>query len=422
MQTNNFRVYALIVLFTGSVFSCATKQSSLNYDNVKDAEQIIVYGEANRFAAWPANNGAFVLEGNEILVGFTEAPYVLKQNDHNIGDPMTSWLARSLDGGASWEAFDPVNYVGDFGNEPELKILEGPINFEAPRFVMRIVGTAYHGADDPRGHFFFSYDAGITWNGPFGFGDLLHHPEIEKYGLGEITPRTDYVITGKNECLFFLSAREMGEFGTDRLFCLKTVDGGRTFDFMGWIVKPFKEEELGETFKLQLYKDESKNPYATQCRAVMSQTFEMESGKLLSVMRRKYVPEEGKSKNWVDAYASLDGGKTWSFQSKVGDAGNGNGNPPALGITTDGRLCAVFGERKYGTIQMAYSSDEGKTWTEPLILIDEFWSEDMEYNDLGYPRVVSRSDGKMVAIYYYSTKEQLHHIHATIWDPTLIIK
>jgi hypothetical protein len=38
---------------------------------------------------------------------------------------------------------------------------------------------------------------------------------------------------------------------------------------------------------------------------------------------------------------------------------------------------------------------------------------------LGYPRVVTRSDGKMVAIFYYSTKESLHHIHATIWDPDL---
>ena len=52
-----------------------------------------------------------------------------------------------------------------------------------------------------------------------------------------------------------------------------------------------------------------------------------------------------------------------------------------------------------------------------MILIDDFWSEDMEYNDLGYPRVLTRSDGKMVAIFYYSTKNYLHHIHATIWDP-----
>ena len=412
-------IYFWLIAILSVTNSFAQNKKPLSYKHVKDAKQVIVYFQENRFAAWPANNGAWLIDGDEILVGFTEAPYKLKKNDHNIGHPLSSWLARSLDGGETWKAFNPENYVGDFGNQPELKTPEGPIDFNSPSFVMRIVGTAYHGAKDPRGHFFYSYDGGISWKGPFGFGDLLNHSEIKKYGLEEITPRTDYVVIGKNECLFFLSAREKGKFGTDRLFCLKTVDGGKTFEFMGWIVKPFMEDEIGETIKVPLYKDEDKNPYATQCRAVMSQTFELQNGKLLSVMRRKYVLKDGKPKNWVDAYASTDGGKTWTFQSKVGDAGDGNGNPPALGVTSDGRLCAVFGERKYGTIQMAYSSDEGKTWSEPMILLDDFWSEDMEYIDLGYPRVVTRSDGKMVAIFYYSTKNYLHHIHATIWGPEL---
>jgi len=39
----------------------------------------------------------------------------------------------------------------------------------------------------------------------------------------------------------------------------------------------------------------------------------------------------------------------------------------------------------------------------------------MEYNDLGYPRVFKRSDGKMIAIFYYSTREAQGQIHATIW-------
>lgn len=407
-----FIPFALLLMF-----SCNKQVKKPNYKHVKDAEQVIVYAKEGRFTAWPANNGAFIFDNDEMLVGFSEGPYQIKKGNHNIGEPITSWLARSTDGGKSWEAYNPDNFVGDFGNMPELKVLGEPIDFEKPGFVMRIVGTSYHGADDPRGHFFYSYDKGITWNGPYGFGDLLNHPEIKKYGLGEITPRTDYVVTGKNECLVFLSARIKGEFATDRLFCMKTIDGGKTFQFMGWVVKPFLEEEARESFKVPLYDDESKNPYATQCRAVMSQTFRLQDGKLFSVMRRRYTPTEGDDKNWVDAYASVDGGRTWKFQSKVGDAGVENGNPPALAIMKDGRLCAVFGERVFGTMQVAYSSDEGKSWSEPQILLDDFWSEDMELNDLGYPRVLTRSDGKMVAIFYYSTKEHLHHIHATIWDP-----
>ena len=386
--------------------------------HVKHAKQVVVFYEKGKFGGWPANNGAFVFDDDEMLAGFTVGTYELKKNSHNIEEPYYSWLARSRDGGETWHAWDPEHYVGDFGDQPQLKTLEKPINFKEPKFVMRVVGTAYHGAEDPRGHFFYSYDGGVSWNGPYGFGDLLHHPELKKYGLGELTPRTDYVVLSESECLVFISARIKGKFGSDRLFCVKTDDGGKSFKFHGWVVRPYKADETEGVPRVQLYDDKAKNPWATQCRAVMSQTFLLDDGKLLSVMRRKYVPEGGgESRNWVDAYASTDGGRTWTFQSKVGDAGKGNGNPPALALTADGRLCAVFGEREFGTIQVAYSKDEGKSWSEPKILFDKFWSEDMELNDLGYPRVLRRSDGKMVAIFYYSTKKHPHHIHATIWEP-----
>jgi len=395
------------------------RKHKTGYKYVENAEQVIVYYEKDRFGGWPANNGAWIFSGDELLVGFIEGPYELKQHNHNIGEPSSHWLARSKDGGETWSAYDPDNFVGDFGDVPEFKIIEESIDFEASRFVMRVGGT--YGGADPRGYFFYSYDAGMSWKGPYGFGDLINHPEMKKYGLEEITPRTDYVVTGKNECIVMMSAREKGEFGTDRLFSIKTEDGGKTFQFLGWVIKPYSEDEIDETLKVLLYDDPGKNPYATQCRAVMSQTSMLPGGKLVTVMRRKYTAPDGdaiNSENWVDAYASVDGGKTWTFQSMAGNGGKGNGNPPALAITANGRLCTVFGEREFGTIQVAYSSDEGKSWSEPQILFDEFWSEDMEYSDMGYPRVLARSDGQMVAVFYYSTKEKLHYIHATIWDPS----
>ena len=135
---------------------------------MKDAKQVIVYYEKNRFGGWPANNGAWIFSGDELLVGFKEGPYELKQYNHNIGEPSSYWLARSTDGGETWSAYNPENFVGDYGEEPEFKTLEESIDFEAPRFVMRVVGT--YGGEDPRGHFFYSNDAGISWKGPYGFG------------------------------------------------------------------------------------------------------------------------------------------------------------------------------------------------------------------------------------------------------------
>ena len=397
--------------------ACAGSGDKSDDNKTDPVIQAIVYHQEGRFAGWPANNGAWSFDKDEMLVGFTEATYVLKKG-HNIEKPYRSWLARSTDGGESWEAWDPENYVGDFGKKPEIKTLDEPINFQNKKFAMRVVGTAYHGAEDPRGHFFYSYDAGQSWNGPFGFGDLQNHEELTRYwDEVELTPRTDYLVTGPGECIIFMSARPKGKSGKDRLFCVKTSDGGQSFEFLSWIIRPFKKEEVDQAVKVPLYEDQETNPWSTRCRAVMSQSFALENGDILTVMRRKYKVKGLETKNWVDAYLSKDRGQTWTFQSKVGDSGEGNGNPPSMARTKDGRFVAVFGERKNGTIQTTISNDRGESWGASQVLYDNFWNEDMEYNDIGYPRVLKRSDGKMVAIFYYSTREAQGQIHATIWEP-----
>ncbi|MCK4748744.1 MAG: exo-alpha-sialidase, partial [Bacteroidales bacterium] len=300
-------------------------------------------------------------------------------------------------------------------DEPEKSFPESPIDFSRDGFAMRVVGNAYHGANDPGGHFFYSYDSGNSWKGPYSFGAILECPEIKKYGMNDLTPRTDYLVTGQDKCVVFMSARRRGKFGKDRLFCVETSDGGKSFQFLGWVIKPFEENDPKNSRKVVLTDDPEKNPYPTQCRAVMSHSILLDNGEIISVMRRKF--EMDRNYNWIDAYKSADGGKTWHFLSRVGDTGLGNGNPPSITLTKDGRFCVVYGERTNGTIQAVISQDKGETWSEPQILMDGFWSEDMEFGDLGYPRVFSRSDGRLVAVYYYSTKDHLHHLRATIFNP-----
>lgn len=399
--------------------SFAQKSSALSgsHQKVENADHKVVYYKEDKFLGWPANNGAWSADGVNMLVGFTIGDYELIKDNHNIGGNRESWLARSTDMGETWEGYDPKNYVGDFGDEPELLTLKEPIDFSHPQFAMRLVGTSYHGAEDPRGHLFFSYDAGKTWNGPYRLGatDIREWPELKNSTLPddiELTPRTDYVVKGKDECLVLMSVREEGEFGTDRLFSMRTLDGGMTFNFVSWVVPPFDETKADLSLQVKLEDDETKNPHPDQSRAVMSQTISLKNGTLISAMRRRYNEH-----NWVDAYISEDDGKTWKFLSEVGDAGSGNGNPPALNITENGRLIAIFGNREEpGTMMVVYSDNEGKSWSAPKILRDGYGSEDMETIDLGYPQLLRRQDGKMVAFYYWSTKEHLHHIAATIWD------
>ncbi len=426
MKTNPFELQNITVINCFMVLFILNFQDSKaqtgnikesDYQKVENAEHVVVYHEEGKFLGWPANNGAWSADGVNMLVGFTRGDYELIKDNHNIGGNRVSWLARSTDMGQTWKGYDPVNYVGDFGDEPELITLKNPIDFSRPQFAMRLVGTSYHGAEDARGHLFFSYDAGKSWKGPYRLGadDIREWPELKNTSLTnktELTPRTDYVVEGKDRCLIFMSVREKGKFGTDRLFCMRTVDGGRTFKFVGWVVPPFDDSKVDHAVKVKLEEDNAQNPHPDECRAVMSQTIKLKNGKLISAMRRRY-----KDHNWVDAYVSEDGGKSWTFLSEVGDAGAGNGNPPALNITDKGRLVAIFGNREVpGTMMVVYSDNEGESWSKPKILRDGYGSVDMETIDLGYPQLLRRKDGKMIALYYWSTKDCLHHIAATIWD------
>ena len=333
-------------------------------------EHVLVFGESDKFAAWPANNGVWSWDGKEILVGFSYGGYKVKKS-HDIEKPQFNVLGRSTDGGLTWKIEDPENFSGD---DVEAKPSPGGINFSHPDFAMRVGGE----------EFFISYDRGKSWQGPYLFGDF-GLPESE---LTEITSRTDYIVNGPKDCFIFTAVRKPDKFGTDRAFCMRTTDGGKTFKFVSWIVAP-------------------EDPY----RAVMPSTVRLSGNKLVTAIRRRAHP---KDECWVDAYISNDNGKSWKFLSRVGETGNWNGNPPALARLTDGRLCCVYGNRTERRMYAGISDDQGATWGERIILRDDF-REDTE-QDLGYPRLVQRADGALVAMYYWATKERpQQHIAATIW-------
>jgi len=335
----------------------------------------VVYGGPDKFCGWPANNGVWSW-GNEILVGFSYGSYVDK-GGHNIGDPRFDVLGRSVDGGETWTMEDPDNFAGDGG---EMMPAPGNINFGHPDFTMRM-----HRSGGAR--FFISYDRGHKWQGPYDFANLMDHPEFA--GL-ENTTRTDYIVNSSSDCFFFMSARKPKTGTRDRTFCARTTDGGKTFNFVSWI----NPEKVGTT------------------RGAMPSTVRISNKKLVSALRRKY-PDQ-----WVDVFVSNDNGDSWQFLAKVADTGGWNGNPPALVRLKDERLCCVYGNRSKRQIIAKFSSDDGATWGEEFVLRDDFQVDSKDDPDLGYPRLVQRPDGKLVAMYYWATSERpQQHIAATIWDP-----
>ena len=354
----------------------------------QDMKHLIVFGEEGRFCGWPANNGVWSWPDDEILVGFSNGPWVEKKG-HNIGEPILSFLGRSCDGGETWSATDPQNYVGD-GGVP--RALPGAIDFAHPDFAMRIVGTGYHGTDDPRGGFFFSNNRGFSWSGPFTFGDLPDCGELE----GKVmTPRTDYLVLSPQDCLIFMAVKDISGNRSDRTFCVRTTDGGLSFEFVSWIV-----------------------PYQDRHRAVMPAAVRISDWKIAVAVRRRDLDKKNKRPCWIDAYASEDGGTVWNFRSRVGETGRHNGNPPALLRLGDGRLCCIYGNRDKREIRARLSRDEGHSWGDERILRSDFQADSFDDPDLGYPRAVERSDGRILTFYYWATAKHPHnHIAATIWDP-----
>jgi hypothetical protein len=343
---------------------------------------VIVYKEPDRFCGWPANHGIWAW-GDEILVGFERAHYQAHDQEHSIRRDLPSEMrfTRSLDGGETWRLEDQVFWTMQrpsaitSGREAAIP-LRDPIDFAHPDFALKALGNK----------FMISYDRGKNWHGPFAL------PTFGK----ELTARTDYTVEGAESCLVFLAAVEPAVQAKikDRAFCIHTGDGGMSFQMRGYLT--------GEPINV---------------RSVMPSTVRGSQGQLISALRRRHDTEgdNGLVQNcWIDLYQSRDDGYTWEFLSKAADAGEHNGNPPSLVRLSDGRLCVAYGVRRapFG-IRAKISTDEGRTWGEEIPL-----RTDARTWDIGYPRMVQRSDGKLFTCYYYTTEANPEqHIAASIWDP-----
>jgi len=350
-------------------------------------EHVQVYDFPGRFGGWPANQGAWIWE-NEILVGFSEGEYKDlggAHYDYDRTQPEENILARSLDGGHIWSLEYPGRQhvlVGTKGmrkgtippgqSEPEPVDCPGGIDFTHPDFAMTL---RFEGVQTGSSRFYYSYDRGKTWNGPF---------RLSHFGQKGIAARTDFIVNNKHDAFFFLTASKSNN-REGRVICGRTTDGGKTFEFVSYV-------------------GPEPNGFS-----IMPSTLRLSETDMLCMIRRRSGPME-KERGWIESWRTHDNGNSWVFDQDVAETGEGN--PPHLIRLKDGRLSLTYGFRAAPFAMHArFSSDEGKSWTEPFIL-----DRDAACLDIGYPRTVQRPDGKLVTIYYVVEK-QARKVTATIWDP-----
>ena len=99
---------------------------------------------------------------------------------------------------------------------------------------------------------------------------------------------------------------------------------------------------------------------------------------------------------------SSDGGQTWSAPHSIGVWGL----PSFLLRLQDGRLLMTYGYRRAPLGNQArLSTDQGLTWSEPIII-----SSDGALGDLGYPSTAELDDGSLLTIWYEQLKASPHAV------------
>lgn len=100
---------------------------------------------------------------------------------------------------------------------------------------------------------------------------------------------------------------------------------------------------------------------------------------------------------WTSVAYSADEGHTWTVPRRI----NRFGDQASLLLLSDARLVCVWGYRlrPYG-IRGKVSTDLGETWSEEFVLRDDGGSE-----DLGYPVLAELDDGRLLAAYYFNVED-----------------
>lgn len=353
----------------------------------------VIYRDEKVFTAWPFNQGVYKYKGDEIVVFFLSKPceYTdLFQVNHGFIPPgmdgYENMKARSKNGGRSWE----ITRAEEAEHVPyrlaKLKDLPTPsktFDFKSPDLMIRhLFGSGY---GKTPGFILLSEDRGKTFEGPF---------VVPWCRWNNVDGRPDYVIRDDGACILGTTLHD-GNENEACAACLISKNGGISWTILSMITP--------------------KNPFYMQI--MPSLTLLPDGGILAAIRVQRYSIQ---ATLYSDCYYSGDGGRTWTFRSRIND----HGAPCHLLHLDDGRILATYGYRVHPFgIRCSISADEGKTWDNEIVIRDDGGSW-----DLGYPKSVQLDNGEILSAYYFNDRNDkvnidggVRHIACTRWSLSDII-
>jgi hypothetical protein len=374
---------------------------------VRDAENSVVYRNDREFAGWPFIGGLWTTADGHYVLGFDKkacdyaAPTDVNHDEVAKIGPQ-SVVIRSEDRGRTWDSgslqvlFDrSIDEDGNFAGAPEDYSGHPPVDFADADVLVASSASPDYCRPHSRAWIRLSADGGLSWRPP-----IL----VPMVGLHGLSGHGSSLVRPDGVSLVFLTAISADGWKR-RPVVFASIEGGSNWTFLSFIAPNIDDgaADSDRTGPLRFGAHRYFYP-----RGIL-----LPGGRILASIRCQRDPT---SILWTEMFQSNDGGRTWRFLSRVNDWGA----PGDIVRMADGRIACVYGYRlpPFG-VRARISEDDGRTWGRELVLRDDGGSW-----DLGYPRVIEREPGTLLAVYYMNRRDDpiqmnggVRHIAQTVFIP-----
>lgn len=344
----------------------------------RDAIHRVVYRDETAFSSHPFLGGLWRVANGDLVVGFMRADCVYETGSisHDVITMSRRQMCtiRSTDNGENWDrtSVTPIFETPETDTPAWATNNEdGPIHDpDSDDLLMAMGSSPALLVPDAQAWMRISTDGGRSWRRPF---------KLPMFKLASLSGHGSFARRADGLWLAGLTAASAD--GWHRRPVLYGSWNAIDWTFLSFITPPVRDDEMDAV--------RSGTPRFWAHRYMYPRPLVLRGGRILVAVRCQRDPTGA---FWTELFESVDGGRTFTFLSRVNDWGA----PGHLVEMQDGRIVCVYGYRlaPYG-IRSRVSADGGRCWSGETILRDDGGSW-----DLGYPRAIELAPGRLLTVYY----------------------